>query len=88
MAIFLSELSIHVNLSNGLNASASDQTGAFLKITDAKGQAVAIEPAYDVQFPVSTSDYSPWAYKIQGKQFAWPLSITLSDAGCPCPNSR
>ena len=77
-----------VNLSNGLNASASDQTGAFLKITDAKGQAVAINPAYDVQLPVSTSDYSPWAYRIQGKQFAWPLSITLSNAVARLPEQQ
>ena len=68
-----------VNLPNGLAASASDQVRP-LKITDANGQAVAFEPTYDIQFPVSTGDDFPWAYKIQGKQFAWPLTITLSDA--------
>ena len=68
-----------VSLPNGLNASASDQIRP-LKITDSNGQAVAYEPTYDIQFPVSTADDLPWAYKIQGKQFAWPLTITLSDA--------
>ncbi len=68
-----------VNLPNGLTASASDQIRP-LKITDANGQAVAFEPDYDIQFPVSTGDDLPWADKIQGKQFAWPLTITLSDA--------
>jgi hypothetical protein len=75
------------NLSNGLTAVGSDQTGR-LKITDTNGQAVAIELAYDIQFPVSISDYSPWAYKIQGKQFAWPLTITYPDAMVNLPEQQ
>ncbi len=76
-----------VNLSNGQTVIGSDQTGA-LKVTDAKGQAVATEPAYDVQFPVSTTDYFPWAFKTKGKQFAWPLTITLQEAMVRLPEQQ
>ena len=76
-----------INLANGLTISGSDQTG-ILKITDANGQAVTTEPTYDVQFPVSTTDYFPWALKIQGKQFAWPLTITLPDAMVRLPEQQ
>jgi hypothetical protein len=76
-----------VNLSNGQTVIGSDQTGA-LKVTDANGQAVATEPANDVQFPVSTTDYFPWAFKIKGKQFAWPLTITLPDAMVRLPEQQ
>jgi hypothetical protein len=80
--------SIHtINLSNGLTASASEQVRP-MKITDANGQAVAFEPDYDIQFPLSTSDDSPWAYKIQGKQFAWPLTLTYQQATVHLPEQQ
>jgi hypothetical protein len=76
-----------LNLPNGLTASGSDQTGT-VKITDATGQAVTFEPSYDVQFPISTSDYFPWAFKIHGKQFAWPLTLTYPEAMVRLPEQQ
>ena len=77
----------NVNLPNGLTFTGGDQTG-ILKFTDAKGQAVATEPVYDVQFPGYTADNYPWAFKVQGKQFAWPLTITLPDAMVRLPEQE
>ena len=76
-----------IALPNGLTASASDQNRP-MKITDANGQAVTFEPAYDVQFPVITGDYFPWAYKIQGKQFAWPLTLAYREATVRLPEQE
>jgi hypothetical protein len=77
----------NINLPNGLTFTGGDQTG-ILKFTDAKGQAVVPEPVYDVQFPGYSAGNSPWAYKIHGKQFAWPLTITLPDAMVRLPEQE
>ncbi len=74
-------------LPDGLVAQAFEQS-PFLKITDANGQEVYAEPASDVSFPVSTSDDSPWAYKIKGKSFAWPLSISLENVIVSLPQGQ
>lgn len=78
----------NVNLPNGLTFTGGEQTGA-LKVTDANGQAVATEPDYDVQISLSSSEFSsPWAFKIKGKQFAWPLTITLQEAMVHLPEQQ
>lgn len=55
----------------------------MLRFTDANGQEIPAEYAADVDFPESSVDVSLWAFKITGKQFAWPLTITLDAAEIP-----
>ena len=47
-----------------------------VRITDAHGNDVAYEYARDIDLPAGDEHTSAWAYKIQGKDQAWPLTIT------------
>jgi hypothetical protein len=46
-------------------------------VTDANG--AALRTSLPEEFSFSASDYSesPWNYKVEGQQFAWPLTITF-----------
>lgn len=77
-----------INLPNGITIHAGEQTPDKLKVTDANGQEIHGAPAQDILFPASSMDNFPWAFKIMGKQFAWPLTITLDSAQVTLPDQE
>ncbi len=76
-----------VTLPNGMTAIAMDQT-ARLIVRDAAGNDVSTLPAPDTQAMTSTSDNFPWAFQVEGKSFAWPLTITLEKAIVTLPSQE
>jgi hypothetical protein len=51
----------------------------YVRLIDANGQDVPFDFATDIDLPASDQHNSGWAYQIQGKSQAWPLSITLDN---------
>ncbi|GEM_PF-260483 len=49
----------------------------YVRINDASGQDVPYDYAADVDLPPGDESSTPWAYKISGKSFAWPLTLTI-----------
>lgn len=49
----------------------------FVRITDADGNEVPYDHAFDIDLPAADLTTAPWAYKVLGKDHAWPLTITL-----------
>lgn len=57
-----------------------DPHGFYNNLTsfiDIKGQIVRGLPASGIQFDSKVKGEFPWAYEIQGKQYAWPITITM-----------
>jgi hypothetical protein len=77
-----------INLPNGITIDAGNQTVDKLVVTDANGQAIHAESAPDVDFPTSSMNNFPWAIKVSGKQFTWPLTITLAAAQVTLPDQE
>jgi len=67
-----------VTLPNGTTAYASDQSG--LTVSDATGAEITTQSAPEPESAFSSTDNFPWAFQVEGKQFAWPLTITLESA--------
>jgi len=74
-----------ITLPNGL--VTSHWPWSILKFTDANGQEVYADYANDVDLPDVTATSSWWAYRIQGKYFAWPLTITLDSVEASLPGT-
>ena len=54
-----------------------------IRIRDANGSDVPFDYAADIDLPDGDEHTSSWAYKIQGKYPAWPLSIILETLDVP-----
>jgi len=59
--------------------NVGEHVGPF-RITDAEGQEIPSDLTQEIEYPESSMDIFPWALKVEGRQIAWPLTITLHSA--------
>jgi hypothetical protein len=58
----------------------------YVRITDANGNDVPYDYASDIDLPAADEHTSSWAYKIQGKDHAWPITITVDSIDATLPD--
>jgi hypothetical protein len=60
----------------------------FPKITDANGQQIQYITPTDLDISTNEKGVFPWAYQLESKQFAWPLTITLEAVDGEAPGAE
>lgn len=60
----------------------------FPKITDANGQEIYYTTPTDLDISSTEMGVFPWAYQLEAKQFAWPLTITLDAVDGEAPGAE
>lgn len=76
-------------VSAGLNTDANVLgISEFPKITDANGQEIQYTTPNDLDITTTEMGVFPWAYELEAKQFAWPLTITLKAVDGEAPGSQ
>lgn len=59
-----------------------------VRIRDAQGLAVAFDYTHDIDLPAWDEHTTSWAYQIQGKSHAWPLTISLETLEATIPDAE
>jgi hypothetical protein len=57
-------------------------------ITDARGKDVPYDYASDIDLPIGDEHTSYWAYKILGRDHAWPLTISIDSLQGALPDAQ
>jgi hypothetical protein len=60
----------------------------YVRITDALGNDVPYDYPADIDLPASDERTSSWAYKIMGKDHAWPLTLTVDSMEASLPDPQ
>jgi len=60
----------------------------YVRITDADGNDVPYEYPSDIDLPAGDEHTSSWAYKIMGKDHAWPLTLTVESMDATLPDTQ
>lgn len=59
-----------------------------MRVTDAHGDGVPYDYAYDIDLPAGDGRTSSWAYKIIGRDHAWPLTLSIDTLLASLPDAQ
>ena len=74
-----------IDITDDIRIYASQHVTNFV-VVDRNGNEIPFKSTMDFPFEVSTTNYSPWGVKIDQKDIAWPVTVTLEEAEIRAPD--
>ena len=74
-----------IDITDDIRIYAGQHEQDFI-VVDRNGNEITFKSTKDFPFEISSTNYSPWGLKVDQKDIAWPVTVTLEEAEIRAPD--